>query len=93
LTLVSNLQFDAGELRIALSETFARRATHALPAALPLPPEGWDDQYRKIVINLDVERSVAAGHAQAAALLDPVLAGGIKPEATWDPADGWRDGT
>ncbi|MBL4848598.1 MAG: nucleotidyl transferase AbiEii/AbiGii toxin family protein [Planctomycetes bacterium] len=40
--------FVSAELREALEGTFAFRDSHPLPAAVPVPPEGWEGRYARI---------------------------------------------
>jgi hypothetical protein len=75
--------FDSHSLRAAIQSTFDARATHALPSAMPLPPQSWRVPYARMAqenalrwTSLDEMTEVAR------AFLDPVLRG---DEGTWDP--------
>ena len=76
----------ADRVRSALHQTFAFRATHAVPRALPDPPEDWTRPYLRLAQENrlpwpDLPRLLAAVRR----FLDPVLHG----EATgrWSPED------
>lgn len=78
----------AGAVRVALDQTFARRHTHPLPAALPAPPAAWAIPYRKIAGEVGLAGDIAAGHAYSAAFLNPILGGTCAAGATWQPHTG-----
>lgn len=81
---------DATRLRFALEDTYARRATHGLPVALPRPPADWRVAFGRMARDIGLDPDLGAGHAAAAGMLDPVLAGEV-PSATWDAARGrWK---
>jgi len=63
---------DAARLRSALVGVFEGRRQQGLPDRLPPPPTNWAVPYRKLV--KEVGADLRAGYADAAALLDPVLA-------------------
>jgi hypothetical protein len=65
----------AAELREALQRTFANRDRHTLPASLPPPPRTWAAPYARLAAQVGLGPDLAAAFAQAAAFLDPVLAG------------------
>ena len=84
--------FEAGRVRDELIRTFTARATHAIPNALPLPPPDWRIAYRNLASTVDLAPDISAGHALAAAFLDPVLVGEAPDEAHWDPVSGdWHN--
>jgi predicted nucleotidyltransferase component of viral defense system len=90
LVLIGELaEVDAKHLRHALETTFERRALQPLPNAIPPPPSSWARPYVVLAREVGIAADIAAGHAAAAQLLDPVLrseAGG-----RWDPdARRWR---
>jgi len=60
-------------LRAAVVSTFERRSRQALPRKLPAPPESWAVSYARLARDVDLPTSLASAHAEAAALLDPVL--------------------
>ena len=81
---------DATRLRLALEDTFRRRATHGLPAALPRPPADWRVAYGRMAREIGLDPDLGAGHAGASGMLDPVLAGEVQSGA-WDAASGrWK---
>jgi hypothetical protein len=81
----------AVDLRRALRLTFQTRATHPQPPALPAPPSAWRVPYRRLAATVGSHTDLEAGHARAAALLDPVLGAGAADAAYWDPGRAeWR---
>ena len=48
LLLMEMHSFDPISLRLAVAETFGRRATHAVPTTLPPPPESWRDEFTRM---------------------------------------------
>jgi hypothetical protein len=72
-------------LRSAIETTFTRRDTHPMPSVLPLPPAEWGLQFRGLAEEVGAPSELAAGHAEVAALLDPVLGGEVR-DGVWDPA-------
>ncbi|MBM4061807.1 MAG: nucleotidyl transferase AbiEii/AbiGii toxin family protein [Planctomycetes bacterium] len=80
---------DAGELRAAITATFAHRATHAVPAVLPEPPASWVNAYAVMAREHDLPWPSLQGLTAAVrAFLDPLLAGNA---GRWDPgAFAWR---
>lgn len=77
---------DGPRLHAALRGTFEGRRQHALPASLPPPPAGWSVSYRKLAMEVGLDTQLSAGHREAAALLDPILAG--LDARQWDAAQG-----
>jgi hypothetical protein len=92
LALIAELSpLDATPLRDAIEDTFARRETHAVPGELPPPPADWRAPFRQLAQTVGVPTELADAHADAAALLDPILASEIRT-GTWQPdARRWRD--
>jgi hypothetical protein len=76
---------DGERLRAALRGTFEGRG-QAMPRASPPPPQGWSVAYRKLAKEVGLDTDLAAGHREAAFLLDPVLAGTVSRR--WDSAEG-----
>ena len=74
---------DADRLAESLHRTFEVRGQQPVPEALPPPPREWGPAYRKLANEVGQSPEVAEGHAEAAALVDPVLAGVAR--ARWDP--------
>jgi hypothetical protein len=73
--LASAGDLDAGQLRTALETTFAFRGTHALPAAVPRPPEHWTVPYAAMAEADELHwRSIEALHEAVHTFLGPVLA-------------------
>ena len=85
LALISELsRLDAATLRREIESIFALRDTHPTPKALPSPPAEWATPFRRLAIEVGVPTELAAGHRDAAALLDPILDGRIVA-GSWDP--------
>ncbi|MEO6594517.1 MAG: nucleotidyl transferase AbiEii/AbiGii toxin family protein [Planctomycetota bacterium] len=75
---------DAGELRHAFADTFARRATHPLPTHIEDPPETWGSVYERIATVDELRWRTMADLLEAVrSLLNPVLQG---QAGSWDPA-------
>ena len=74
---------NAARLRSALVGVFEARRQHGLPNRLPPPPTEWAVPYRKLAGEVGLDPDLRAGYAQAAELLDPVLAG--RAAGHWDP--------
>ncbi|MCA9693000.1 MAG: nucleotidyl transferase AbiEii/AbiGii toxin family protein [Myxococcales bacterium] len=71
-------------LHQALAQTFDFRGTHAIPDALPAPPESWRRSYATLQRDFDLPwRTLDDCLRAARCLLNPVLAG--ERAATWDP--------
>jgi Nucleotidyl transferase AbiEii toxin, Type IV TA system len=86
LALISELsQLDAASLRREIETIFALRGTHSAPKALPSPPAEWAAPFRRLAREVGVPDELAAGHRDAADLLDPILSGDITA-GRWDPA-------
>jgi hypothetical protein len=79
---------DGLTLRAAIERTFAHRATHGVPAALPSSPPTWGPVYARMARNDDLRwRTLEELERAARAFVEPVLAAGSP--GTWDP-DAWR---
>ena len=65
---------DARKLRLEIEETFARRATHEMPGALPAPPSSWSSPYARLAEELGLAKDLDAAHRDAADFINPVLA-------------------
>ena len=48
LLLMETQSFDPASLRLAVEETFGRRATHPVPTALLPPPESWASEFTRM---------------------------------------------
>lgn len=92
LSLIAELSaLDAARLRSAIDEIFAGRGTHRVPDRLPEPPESWRVPFRQWAEAVGVSTETSEAHAQAAAVIDPILSGEIK-QGTWKPgARAWGD--
>ena len=77
------LPLNADRLRAALVGTFEARRLQSVPARLPQPPKEWAVSYRRLAREVGIDPDLPTGHAEAAALLDPVL-GGLAA-GNWDP--------
>lgn len=77
------MTLDAARLRAALVGTFEGRGQHAPPESLPQPPAVWAVSYRKLAGDVGIDTVLARGHADAAGLIDPVLAG--LAVGSWEP--------
>ena len=78
--------FDSEVLRTAIRRTFAHRATHPVPPAIPTPPAEWGLIYERLAA-VDDLRWVSLGELNMAVrgFLDPVLSG---QKGKWNP-DTW----
>lgn len=84
LILVKKLMvLDAARLRSALVGVFEGRRQQGLPDRLPPPPTDWAVPYRKLAKEVGVDPDLRAGYAEAAALLDPILAD--RATGRWNP--------
>ncbi len=83
LLIAASEQLDAAALREALDVTFSQREQQQLPSSLPPPPESWREPYRRLATEVDVEAELNDAFAEAAAFLDPILAG--RTTGIWDP--------
>jgi hypothetical protein len=83
LLIARSEPLDAAPLHQALVSTFAEREHQPLPSSLPPPPASWEEPYRRLASEVGVEPALDRAYAEAAAFLDPVLAG--RANGTWDP--------
>lgn len=83
LLIASSEPLDAASLRKALVVTFEERQQQPLPASLPPPPTPWEEPYRRLASDVEVEPALDKAFADAAAFLDPILAG--RADGEWDP--------
>lgn len=87
LALIAELeQLDAAALRDAIDRAFLGRAMQTLPDRLPPPHAAWTVPYRELAQATSIPADLAAGHAVAAALLDPILTDQVT-DGTWDPEE------
>ncbi|UCC71562.1 MAG: nucleotidyl transferase AbiEii/AbiGii toxin family protein [Gemmatimonadota bacterium] len=82
LTISSSARLDGTRLRAALEATFDARASHPAPRSLPPPSAAWAAPYRRLAEELGLDGSLEKGYREAAAFLDPLLAG---ETGAWDP--------
>lgn len=83
--------FGAAALRMAVDEAFGARESQGVPDRLPPPPSNWRASYAKLAADVGLEPNLAAGHARAAAFLDPLLQGDVDDSSTWDSSIwSWR---
>jgi predicted nucleotidyltransferase component of viral defense system len=81
---------NAALLRIAMGQTFGRRAGQPLRPMLPDPPADWRVPYGRMAREIGLDPDLEAGHALAARLLDPILSGEVGA-GTWRLGHGgWR---
>jgi predicted nucleotidyltransferase component of viral defense system len=74
MVLIGDLaSFDADALKREIVTLFTQRATHPVPGHLPVPPQDWRRPYASLATSVGLPPDPAAGHAAAAALIDPVL--------------------
>lgn len=78
---------DAERLTIAISEIFARRGTHPVPATSPSPPDDWASGWRQRAAGVPVEVDPVAGHKTVAAMLDPILSEQRERQKSWDSVE------
>lgn len=84
LVLVKSFaSLDADRLRESLLRTFEKRGQQPLPETVPPPPADWSPAYRRMATELGLDPDLATGHSEAAALMDPVLAG--RTQGRWSP--------
>lgn len=74
IVLMAELQaYDAVALRDAVEQTFAVRATHALPDFLAPPPPAWGASYGALAGEVGVSPKLEDGYGVAARLFEPVF--------------------
>jgi hypothetical protein len=79
----SHMHLDAGRLHEALQRIFEARGLQPLPVELPRPPADWRTAYGKLAVAVGIDPATGAGHAAAAAFLNPILGG--RASGSWDP--------
>lgn len=86
LALIAELSpLDAARLRQEIESVFDRRTAQA-PHSLPSPPPGWALPFGRLAEEVGISAELAAGHRQAAAMLNPVLRGEITI-GEWSPVE------
>jgi hypothetical protein len=83
LLIAGSEPLDAASLREALEVTFGERQQQPLPSSFPPPPASWDEPYRRLAAEVDVEPDLRNAFALAGEFLDPILAG--RSAGAWDP--------
>lgn len=74
LLLATRCKLDEGLLRVALRDTFAARATHALPSTVPDPPTFWARRYVGLARNTALPPTLDEAVASLREYLAPILA-------------------
>jgi Nucleotidyl transferase AbiEii toxin, Type IV TA system len=74
----------ADRLLSSLTTTFSNRARQPLPAAFTPPPASWASPYARTAADIGLPVDLRIAHTEAAAFLDPVLAGATT--GRWNPA-------
>jgi hypothetical protein len=54
-----------------------------LAPSLPAPPARWEEPYRRLATEVEIEPELDKAFAEAADFLAPILAG--RTDAEWDP--------
>jgi nucleotidyltransferase AbiEii toxin of type IV toxin-antitoxin system len=86
LVVISHMAtFDAHELRLAITSTFAHRALGDIPVVLPSPPDRWRPRYAEMAIAVGIDPELVSGHREASAFLNPVLDGSAGSQSKWNP--------
>ena len=76
---------SAGDLRSSFGQTFTARKTHALPAAVPEPPDSWVVPYRAMARENQLPwLELGELHQAVSAFLNPLLGNEVPNSATWD---------
>lgn len=83
LLIARSERLDGASLRNALEVTFGQRDQQTMPASLPPPPSSWEEPYRRLATEVDVEPALDKAFAAAAEFLDPILAG--RADGEWNP--------
>lgn len=83
--IIGEYALTAERMRIALDHTFRSRALQPLPRGLEAPPAAWTGPYRTLAASLKVDPDLLSGHAFAARMLDPLLAGAVDDATIWHP--------
>ena len=85
IALLGTMQpLDAKRLRLALTQTFEFRGTHAVPSSVPNPPATWSTPYGQLARENELAWITLEELTTAvAAFINPVLAG---KNGTWQPA-------
>ena len=88
--LATTREIEAAQLRAALGQTFAFRATHPVPASVPAPAEAWSEPYAAMARENGLAWPTLDEVTRAVqSFLDPVLAGQL--DATRSALEGsWR---
>ncbi|MFP5205190.1 MAG: nucleotidyl transferase AbiEii/AbiGii toxin family protein [Acidobacteriota bacterium] len=77
--LVGDDRLDRRRVVDALQLTFARRATHALPASLSAPPEDWEMPFRALAEECGLDLDIAVVFERVRTFVENLIKGGMKP--------------
>jgi hypothetical protein len=80
----------AGEVRVAIAQTFARR-DREVPTFLPEPSADWAIPYQRLASGLGVPTSAAEARDLVGTMLNPILSGDVSEESVWRPGEGWYE--
>jgi len=83
LLIARSERLDAASLRNALEVTFGQRDQQTMPASLQPPPSSWEEPYRRLATEVDVEPALDKAFAAAAEFLDPILTS--RADGEWNP--------
>jgi Nucleotidyl transferase AbiEii toxin, Type IV TA system len=76
--LIGDDQLDRQRVANALHLTFARRATHALPANLSAPPEDWQTPFRALAKECGLDLDIATVFESVRKFFENAVKGSIK---------------
>lgn len=79
---------NASQLNEAIRTIFDRRGEQSPPHSVPPPPSTWARPWNRLVRDLPASEDMAAGHAIATTLFNPVLAE-TRTDGLWQPDSGW----
>jgi hypothetical protein len=86
-------ELSSNRMRLAIEHTFGSRAVQPVPPRLQAPPAAWRIPYATLARTVSIDPDMALGHAMAASMFDPLLAGTAR-DATWLPGErSWRPNT
>jgi len=87
MVLIGTTQtLSAGRCRLALRHTFSSRGVQHLPGHRAPPPAAWAVPHATLAKTVSLDPDMAAGHASAALLFDPLLDGTVRDDAEWGAA-------
>jgi hypothetical protein len=65
--IIGRQHVSSHRIRVAVDATFARRATHPVPAAVPLPPSDWAKPFATLAAECGMDYTVETAHARVEA--------------------------